>query len=767
MSRFKRWALLAVAAGLALALWAFAAGQASAHANLLRSSPAAGEVVDEPPQRVVLWFSEPLVPSLSGIELLDQAGQRVATDKVYVSPTETTALVAELSGVPRGAYTVAWRNTSTVDGHSVRGSFTFFYGVPATPVDAPESQVPLLQNGADPWARWVVFAGMAVLAGGLLFEMIVAVPVLTGQEAPAMRAAAWRASQITVVALAAAAGVALVASAGQLLLQARAAGGSSILSGAATALTDTRWGQMWALRTGLLAAAGLALVMAAKGRRKPADAGGSTDDETDSVTFATESVFGPAALLLATGALAVTSFMGHSAAAPADIRTPAIVTDLLHILSTGAWVGGLAYLAINLPVFLQRREGPDGRAALAAMVDRFSLVAMLAGGTLVITGLFSGWIHVTRPGAVASPYGWALVAKLAAVAVLITAAAVNSYVLRPRLRNDARAGGNMRRLVVVEVVAAAVVLLGAGWLSSLEPARSYAARLEAERGQAGREFEEDVESGRIEVVVEPAGVGANKVSVGVFDRRGQPVTSATDVRVRLVYREQDLGAAFVSAADSGGGLWVADGLAMNVAGDWQVEVVVVRPDAFDARAAFGFTVGADTLAAEAGRPTRNATVVLFGVEVALLGLLAVAAVAPKWRSERRLAVAVGVPGAAAVVAGALVAALTYAGSSGAAAASVNPVLPTEESVSRGRAAYAQTCAACHGASGTGDGPEAHRLPKRPADLTVHVPLHPDSVLYGFIRDGIPASGMPPFRDQLREDEVWDLVNYLRELAEGR
>ena len=45
---------------------------------------------------------------------------------------------------------------------------------------------------------------------------------------------------------------------------------------------------------------------------------------------------------------------------------------------------------------------------------------------------------------------------------------------------------------------------------------------------------------------------------------------------------------------------------------------------------------------------------------------------------------------------------------------------------------------------------------------MHVPFHPDGVLFAWITEGIRGTGMPAWRDQLSEQERWDLVNFLRD-----
>jgi mono/diheme cytochrome c family protein len=91
----------------------------------------------------------------------------------------------------------------------------------------------------------------------------------------------------------------------------------------------------------------------------------------------------------------------------------------------------------------------------------------------------------------------------------------------------------------------------------------------------------------------------------------------------------------------------------------------------------------------------------------------------------------------------------------------NPIPPSAASIANGKATYLQFCSTCHGESTLGDGPLAVGLDPPPANLVVHVPLHPDNVLYQFVQKGIPGSSMPPLEAAISDDETWDLVNYLR------
>jgi mono/diheme cytochrome c family protein len=82
-------------------------------------------------------------------------------------------------------------------------------------------------------------------------------------------------------------------------------------------------------------------------------------------------------------------------------------------------------------------------------------------------------------------------------------------------------------------------------------------------------------------------------------------------------------------------------------------------------------------------------------------------------------------------------------------------------VARGRELFQQNCIVCHGAEGRGDGPQAAQLDPAPSDFRLHLPLHTDPQFYAFIANGYPGSAMPAFRDQFSEEDIWNLVNFLR------
>ena len=100
----------------------------------------------------------------------------------------------------------------------------------------------------------------------------------------------------------------------------------------------------------------------------------------------------------------------------------------------------------------------------------------------------------------------------------------------------------------------------------------------------------------------------------------------------------------------------------------------------------------------------------------------------------------------------------------------NPLAPSERDVAAGRKLYEggadPGCHLCHGPDGDGQGPMATQFEPPPRNFACAKTVNgiPDGQLFWIIENGSPGTGMPPF-DHLRNREIWQLVMYLRQLAQ--
>jgi cytochrome c oxidase subunit 2 len=87
---------------------------------------------------------------------------------------------------------------------------------------------------------------------------------------------------------------------------------------------------------------------------------------------------------------------------------------------------------------------------------------------------------------------------------------------------------------------------------------------------------------------------------------------------------------------------------------------------------------------------------------------------------------------------------------------------TPERLAEGQALYAQNCAACHGETGSGDGPGNRYVEERPTDFTNASTMAGGSsaIYYAKIRRGGMGTGMPYWGTIFTEEETWSIVDYL-------
>ena len=398
-------------------------------------------------------------------------------------------------------------------------------------------------------------------------------------------------------------------------------------------------------------------------------------------------------------------------------------------------------------------------------MPRFSLLASGCVSIVLLTGAYNAWAQVLVLPALSTPYGRTLLVKLALVLPLLGLGALNLLWVRPRLAREDTASLWLRRAVTGEALLMVVILAVVGVLTSLEPARQVL----AQRGYGSEQpvtVQDTVEGLHLTLTVTPGRVGPNRLVVALRDRRGTPVRNASQVELRLEALDADLGARPVLATAHGDGTYVLDDALFSLAGPWHIQLVVRRPDAFDARAAFrvAITAGGARERAALTPPHRLGTLLWGGALFVLGGLFVATGLPLRGRDASTGWLVIGAGGACVGAAVVFLGTLQWADTE-ARVPRHNPFPPTAASVDAGQRLYAQRCVPCHGPAGRGDGPLAPGLRPPPADLVQHVPLHADPDLFASIHDGIAGTAMAPFGGQMTAEEIWHTINYLKTLEQ--
>ena len=759
--------IITVIALIACSLTLFIPLTASAHANLLNSSPKSLEELDAPPERVIIWFTEPIEAAFSAISVRDSLGAEVTVGTTMFETTEPTAMWVHLTELKDGTYTVVWRNVSSVDGHKVTGSFLFAVGEPLGAVtETTDIEQPILLSPFDPVIRWVIYIGIAVFAGGFMFEILVVTRIArTEDQSYTLVFVQSVSSQFAAFALLAIVLV-IFGQIAQLILQTTVAFEVATLdirpSQLADVLTQSDWGRFWSWR---FIAAILVVIALLTARQLVHRAKNKLNsDESGDLPLITETAWGIAAIALGSVYLLLISLTGHNAATPTDIRWLAVMTNIIHIISATIWVGGIAYILVASSHVLKNRN-QSSPTALLQLAIRFAPLAIFATIILVASGIVSSLMQVTTPEALNTPYGRVLGAKILLFVILIALAIKNNRSIAKAVEHKTAPTRSLTRYVSIELSVAFAVLFATASLASLEPARQYAGRNSIVNvNYVGHN--ETIAGAKINVKLEPGQTGTNNLSVIITDNDGNPFRYADEVRARIKYLDDEFGEYFIPLNKVLPSEWRLNDITIGVAGTYQLDVSIVRSDAFDSHISTRFSAASPTFASNLIRPTAQSAMIAVGGLVAIAGLAFLTIRVFNQRPIRfDLSLPQGIAIFVSIVGISIILNALTIGIGLPAKAKGSPFPLTQESVEIGRATYNTTCATCHGKTGRGDGPTSPTLNPQPADLAIHVPLHTDNELYSFISNGIEGTSMVAQLGNLTSDEIWHIVNYIRTISE--
>ena len=548
----RRLIALAAVAGVALA----APAAALAHAALLRTSPSASVVVNSSPARVSLTYSEAVEPRFAIVSVTDAGGRQQTAGRPRRSAQNPNRLDVPLDHLAQGWYLVYWRVIS-VDGHPVRGAFTFAVG--PNPGPAPQFVIPSTsESAATPGlvtARWLVFLLSMVAVGLFVFRTTIARPVRQRLPGSSLRA--------VTIAFSLSLGLALVATPIYLLL-----------ATAKFALRDT-W-DLGALLPLMRASAfgrgflTLELVLALF-----AVAGALTfrvERPERRQRPVSELLAVTGALLAGAAALLVPGIAGH--AAQTSPRVLSIAFDWVHMMCGAVWIGGLIGL-IGLWIGLDKIERLPG---YSVCVPRFSRVAFVSVMLLIGSGTGATVIHLpTLASLWQTSYGKTILVKVVLLGVAMLLASVNLARNTPRLQaarerpdEAVRAALLLRRLVSGEVVLVVAAILAAAVLSSLPPPPKALAGIGTAASHVGPgAVTETVRRGgyRLDIRVEPNRAAVPNAFSVVISRNGSRVRHA-DVTATFTMLDMEMGQLAYHLPETAPGRYAREAPALVMVGHW-------------------------------------------------------------------------------------------------------------------------------------------------------------------------------------------------------
>jgi putative copper resistance protein D len=217
-----------------------------------------------------------------------------------------------------------------------------------------------------------------------------------------------------------------------------------------TVLFETQFGRVWQLRLCLIAS-GFALVASGLAKVKARTA------------------LVPVLWLLSVVLLVSLAWISHAAATAHPLG---LLGDVLHLCSTGGWIGGL----VPLVIFLTRARASFSLGeTVAPVLRRFSTLSLSCVSVLVVSGISNSWLLVGSIYALfTTPYGWLLLSKLTVFAILIGFGARNRFLVKTKLLKASAEPDllpQLHRNVLCEVCLGVAVVAIVACLGVTPPAR--------------------------------------------------------------------------------------------------------------------------------------------------------------------------------------------------------------------------------------------------------------------------------------------------------
>ena len=546
MSRIARQLVAALA--ILVGVLALGTTAASAHATLESSSPADGQSVLTSPSEIRITFSEAVTTISGALSVLNADGKTVDVGNTEVVGGRT--LVAPISEtLSDGTYVATYRVLSA-DGHPVSGSILFGVGNGALDRSAqPSSTGDRLWEIIGGISRFIMYLAALVAAGVAFFLAFI-------HDRAEDR---WRIVPFvrigSILALLSAIGIVMSQAA---LLTGKGAGAITD----STVLRDVLNQNLgWSLALLMIGLAAVHL---------------STDIPKKVVSQS----------LALYGGLAVTvSFAVWGHATELSPTAISLAADAIHATAAALWLGGLVGLVMVLSV-----RTPETVRATAGIIGRFSRMAFwsvialtLAGLTLTITG--SG---ASLNSILTTTWGQLVLAKIGLTLIVVLIAAWNRRTLVPSLTSPTENTGELavRWATLLRTIRAEAVLLVAvvaltAIVVNVPPART-AVVAKADRV----DITQRVDTGDVQLSVDPAIVGPNTVAVRYTDGTGQPINVANSMSIEFSQPSAGLEPITRQVPASEPGVFVIQGNELSIPGTWTITIAVRTGDFTEQRTSF-------------------------------------------------------------------------------------------------------------------------------------------------------------------------------------
>ena len=557
-----------------------------AHPIVTDSNPKQFQSLETPPDSVTVYFSEPIVLQYSQISVIDSEGNKVddGNPENYKGDSSTISIPLKRD-IGEGTFTINTKVLSAVDGHVVDGSVIFSIGggnADFSQVKSESKDIFHLLSLDNSLSRIPGYIGQIVIVGAAFIFLWIQRPLSKFEWIKSFLQSNLYLIKKNLIKLIIIGDILVLLSiVAMVVIQASAIGGSVV------DVLTTEFGKIIVVRLGLALVLLVFLLFTFK-------------KFNDSKKGGNEVKYIIAILCLGIGILFTNSLISHSAALKSF---GPVLIDFFHGIAASFWIGGLIFLTFVFvsKMFLIKDE--EIKAKIISMViPRFSTIVIPVLGSISITGPLLLWsIEGNLSTTIASLYGKILIIKLLLAAIMIIIGGYHQFITEKRIstlsiRHTGIQGRSkeslanepnfVRRFIwslrietfiglgLLFVVSLMTnMVLPSGELPSSNIA-NYTETLNFENQLQNNDVYSTVvytEDQKINIHIEPARLGENKILVDFTDFTNNPTVNIINATAKLSQIERGIGPILIDMEKSSNGRFNAV-IPLSALGLWNIEI---------------------------------------------------------------------------------------------------------------------------------------------------------------------------------------------------
>jgi copper transport protein len=557
-----------------------------AHPVVIDSNPKQFQSLESAPDKVIVYFSEPIVLQYSQISVIDSEGNRVEDGNAENYNGDSSTISVPLkSDLGEGTFTINTKVLSAVDGHVVDESLVFSIGEGKgdfTQIASGSKDIFNLLSMENSLGRIPGYVGQIVIVGGAFIFLWIQKPLskfewIKGFLQPQLYLIKKNAIKLIIIGDS----LILLSIGATVLIQ------SSAIGGSIGDVLTTEFGKIIIVRLSLaLILLGFLLFCYKKFNR--------SKREINEVRYFITIVG------LGLSILFTNSLISHSAALN---NFGPILIDYFHGIAASFWIGGLIFLTFVFlsKIFLIKDEELKAKI-ISTIIPQFSIIVIPVLGSISITGPTLLWsLESSLSTTIASLYGKMLIIKLIIAGIMIIIGGYHQFITERRIstlsiRNIGEKGYSKERitpetniykkliwslrietilgislLFVVSILANMV--LPSGEIPSIN-ITNYAETINPQNQTKNSNTYSTViytEDQKIEINLQPARLGQNKIFIYFTDYNNKPIDNISNATLKLSQLERNIGPIQIDMEKISNGRFNAI-IPISTLGLWNLEI---------------------------------------------------------------------------------------------------------------------------------------------------------------------------------------------------